>query len=75
MQTNCVRKTGVVFLGSREIIRIILHVLNRHAALLKHAALLILKQAALLKIMQSVLVLVMQHALHAYIHFPHIFLN
>ena len=48
--------------------------LNRHAAFFKHAALLNLKQAALLKIMLRVLVLIMQYALHAYIHFPHIFL-
>ena len=74
MQTNCVRKTGAVFFGSREIIGGNLNVLNRHAALLKHAALLNLKQAALLEIMLRVLVLMMQHALQAYIHFPHIFL-
>ena len=65
MQTNCVRETGAVFFGSREIIMGNLNVLNRHAALLKHAALLNLKHAALF--------LIMQHALHAYIHFPHIF--
>ena len=52
---------------------VILHVLNRHAALLKPSGLLNLKQAALLNIMLRVLVLIMQHALHAYIHFPHIF--
>ena len=56
MQTNCVRKTGAVFFGGREIIGVILHVLNRHAALLN------LKQAALLKIMLRVVVLIMQHA-------------
>ena len=62
------------FLVAGKLSGVILHVLNRHAALLKHAALLNLKQAALLKIMLRVLVLIMQHALHACIHFPHIFL-
>ena len=61
------------FLVAGKLSGVILHVLNRHSALLKHAALLNLKQAALLKIMLRVLVLIMQHALHAYIHFPHIF--
>ena len=68
MQTNCVRKTGAVFLVAGKLSGVILNVLNRHAALLN------LKQAALLEIMLRVLVLIMQHALHAYIHFPHIFL-
>ena len=63
------------FLVAGKLSGVILHVLNRHAVLLKHAALLNLKQAALLKIMLRVLVLIMQHALHVYIHFPHIFLN
>ena len=61
------------FLVAGKLSGVILHVLNRHASLLKHAALLNLKQAALLKIMLRVLVLIMQHALHAYIHFLHIF--
>ena len=74
MQTNCVRKTGAVFLVTGKLSGVILNVLNRHAALLKHAALLNLKQAALLEIMLRVLVLIMQHALHAYIHFPTFFL-
>ena len=64
---------GAVFFGSRQLSGVILNVLNRHAVLLKHAALLNLKQAALSEIMLRVLVLIMQHALHAYIHFPHIF--
>ena len=58
------------FFGGREI----LHVLNRHAALLKHVVLLSLKQAPLLKILLRVLVLIMHYALHAYIHFRYIFL-
>ena len=62
MQTNCVRKTGAVILVAGKLSGVILHVLNRHAALLKHAALLNLKQAALLRIMLRVLVLIMQHA-------------
>ena len=44
------------FLVARKLSGVILHVLNRHAALLN------LKQAALLKIMLRVLVLIMQHA-------------
>ena len=75
MQTNCVRKTGAVFFGSREIIRGDLTCAKSTRSIIeRHAALLNLKQAALLKIMRRVLVLIMQHALHAYIHFPHIFL-
>ena len=47
------------FLVEGKLSGVILHVLNRHAALLN------LKQAALLKIMLCVLVFIMQHALHA----------
>ena len=61
------------FLVAGKLSGVILNVLNRQAALLKRAALLNLKQAAILEIMLRVLVLIMQHALHAYIHFPHIF--
>ena len=74
MQTNCVRKTGAVFFCvAGKLSGVISNVLNRQAALLKHTALLNLKQAALLEIMLRVLLLIMQHALHIYIHFPHIF--
>ena len=45
------------FLVAGKLSGVILHVLNRHAALLN------LKRAALLKIMLRVLVLIMQHAL------------
>ena len=44
------------FLVAGKLSGVILHVLNRQAALFKHAALLNLKQAALLKIMLRVLV-------------------
>ena len=36
MQTKCVRKTGAVFFVAGKLSGVILHVLNRHAALLKH---------------------------------------
>ena len=74
MQTNWGGKWVRSFLVAGKLSRVILNVLNRHAALLKQAALLNLKQAALLEIMLRVLLLIMQHALHACIHFPHIFL-
>ena len=62
MQTECVRKTGAVCFGGREIIGGYLRRAKSAAALLQ------LKQAVLLKIMLRVLVLIMQLALHAYIH-------
>ena len=58
MQTNCVRKVRS-FLVAGKLSGVILHVLNRHATLLKHAALLKLKHAALFLIMQLVLGLIM----------------
>ena len=50
------------FLVAGKLLGVIFHVLNRHAALLKHAVLSNLKQAALLKTMLHVLVLIMQRA-------------
>ena len=63
MQTKCVRKTGAVFFGGREIIRGNLTRAKSARSIIKTR-----RQAALLKIMLRVLVLIMQRVLHAYIH-------
>ena len=59
MQTNCVRKTGAVFFGGREIIRGNLTRAKSTRSIIRHAALLKLKHAALFLIMQLVLGLIM----------------
>ena len=59
MQTNCVRKTGAVFFGGREIIRGNLTRAKSTRSIIRNAALLKLKHAALFLIMQLVLGLIM----------------
>ena len=56
MQTNCVRKTGAVFFGSREIIRGNLTRAKSTRSIIKTRCIIKPKEAALLKMMLRVLV-------------------